>query len=116
CSVPGTVLNSRGAALFSTQPDGMWIYLGERNFADAECIEVCGSVQNLNDKRSRYMPASHSLVLAVSQKWLKEEIPVQSGGSQPRWRACRTIKTAPQQDLEVPIRFLRVLFAIPNTI
>ena len=112
----GPVLKSPGAALFSTQPDGMWIYLDERNFADAVCLEVCGSVQNLNDKRSRYMPASHSLVLTVSQRWLREGIRVQRGGTQPRWIACRTIKTTPQRDLEVPVRFLRVLFVIPNRI
>lgn len=113
---PGPRLRSPGAVLFRIQPDGMWVYLNQLNYVDVVCIEACGTIQNLSEKRSRYMPASHSLILAASKRWLNERIMVQHGGSQPRWKACGTIGAPPVKDLELPVRFLRVLFAIPNKI
>ena len=112
----GPRLKSPGASLFTTQPDGMWIFLWGLKYADVVSVEVCEKVQNLNDKRSRYVPASHSLVLEVPLQWLREEIGLQRGGRQPRWLACRMIGEKPTEDLDLPVRCLRVLFAIPNSI
>ncbi len=78
-------------------------------------IEVCLTVQNLNDKRSRYIPASHSLVLPCSRKWLIEPIKLQKGGLKPRWKASGSITKEPG-DVSFPIRHLRVLYALPNDV
>ena len=107
-------LQSPGAELFKTQPDGLYLFISEDEFADAVSIEVCGTIQNLNDKRSRYMPSSHSIVVSCPHEWLREEIAVQKGGKVERWKACSSISKTPQSDLTVPIRYLRVLYAIPT--
>ncbi len=111
---PGPRLSSPGAKLFTTQPDGLWIHFNSGISCDVVAVEVCGTIQNLNDKRSRYIPASHSLVLACSVAWLKEEITVQKGGARARWKACASFDTEPAEDLQVPVRHLRVLYGIPN--
>lgn len=113
----GPRFRAPGAILFKTQPDGLWLYLRpEERYADAVVVEVCQSVQNLNDKRSRYMPATHSLVVECPRRWLVAEISVQRGGLQPRWRAARTFESQPTERLIVPVRFLRVLYALPNAV
>ena len=112
----GPRISSPGARLFNTQPDGLWVYFGaEAGYCDLVAIEVCGTIQNLNDIRSRYFPASHSLVLKCSAAWLKEKISVQKGGKKTRWKATITLK-APKEDYAIPIRSLRVLYAIPNAL
>jgi hypothetical protein len=68
---------------------------------------------NLNDKRSRYIPASHSLVLQCPEAWFDELVPVQKGGEMPRWEAAASIDQTPGAR-SIPIRFLRVLYALPN--
>jgi hypothetical protein len=111
---PGPRLSSPGARLFGTQPDGLWVHFKETTSCDVVAVEVCGTIQNLNDKRSRYIPASHSLILTCTAAWLKEEIPVQKSGKRPRWQACASFKTEPSEDVSVPVRHLRVLYGIPN--
>lgn len=101
-----------GANLFRTQPDGMWVYLSDDDFADVICIEVCRTNQNLNDKRSRYMAEVRSLTLHCPVAWLCETIPLQRGSPTVRWQACRTFAAKPQGDHQVPIRYLRVLYAL----
>lgn len=113
---PGPRLSSPGAQLFTTQPDGLWAHFKEETSCDLVAIEVCGTVQNLNDKRSRYIPASHSLVLSCSAAWLMEEIPVQKAGKQPRWKASASFSSEPPSDLRIPVRHLRVLYGIPNAL
>jgi hypothetical protein len=107
-------LQSPGAKLFKTQPDGLFLFISEGAFADAVSVEVCGTIPNLNDKRSRDMPSSHSVVVSCPQQWLREEIKVQKGGLVKKWKACNSISNHPQGDLTIPIRYLRVLYAIPN--
>lgn len=108
---------SPGSELFTTQPDGLWLYLvPELGFADAVAVEVCGTVQNLNDKRSRYMPSMHSILIDCPLPWLLEDAPVQHGWLIPRWKAAGTFERKPRRDLILPVRFLRVLYAIPNAI
>ncbi len=112
--VPGPRISSPGARMFRTQPDALWVYFSGSSSCDVVAVEVCGSIQNLNDKRSRYIPASHSLVLSCSLAWLEEIIAVQRGGQKRRWKAAGTFPTKPTEGLTVPIRHLRVLYGIPN--
>lgn len=109
-------IQTPGSKLFKTQPDGMYAFLNETTFADLICIEVCGTQQNLNDKRSRYMADVRSVVLHCPLNWLLENVTVQNGGQLPRWQATGTFQNAPTAEMHLPVRFLRVLFAIPNTL
>jgi len=70
----------------------------------------------LNDKRSRYAPATHSLIVTCPLGWLTERIRVQSGGNRQRWRAAGTFRRRPKSELSLPVRFLRVLYALPNDV
>lgn len=114
--IPGPRISSPGAKLFNTQPDGLWVHFNGEVSCDAVAIEVCGTIQNLNDKRSRYIPASHSLVLKCSVTWLREEVSVQKGGNCARWKAAASFDVEPTTDLSIPVRHLRVLYAIPNSL
>ena len=107
-------LQSPGATLFTTQPDGLYLFLSEDVYADAVSVEVCGTIQYLNDKRSRYMPSSHSIVAVCPHGWLIEQISTQKGGKSARWAACKSISKAPQTDLSFPLRHLRVLYVLAN--
>lgn len=113
---PGPKLSAPGATLFTTQPDGMWVFFDGAEACDVVVVEVCGTVQNLNDKRSRYFPSSHSLVVKCSLGWLLEAIPTKKNGTAPRWKASGRILVAPTSDLAVPVRHLRVLYALPNRV
>jgi hypothetical protein len=96
-----------------TQPDAMWIYL-LTGYADVICFEHCNKKQNLYDKRSRYIPASHSLLLRLPRTWLNGAIPV-TNGNKHRWDAFETGLAAPNaNEVVVPIRFLRVFYALPQ--
>lgn len=112
----GPKLASPGATLFTTQPDGLWVHFDDVASCDVVAIEVCGTVQNLNDKRSRYIPASHSLVLVCSLAWLMEEVTVQKLGKKPCWKTTVSMSREPDSDLRIPVRHLRVLYALPNAI
>jgi len=112
---PGPCLSAPGAKLFHTQPDGLWVHFQKRTSCDVVVVESCGSIQNLNDKRSRYIPASHSLVLAGTAAWLLEKIAVRGRGTIARWEALGSYSTkVPKADFTVPVRHLRVLYALPN--
>lgn len=115
-NVAGPKISSPGAKLFKTQPDGLWAHFAETEYCDVVVIEVCGTVQNLNDKRSRYIPSSHSLILSCPLTWLEEDVSVQRGGKSPRWRATASISAKPTSNISVPIRHLRVLYALPNAV
>lgn len=105
-----------GAQLYATQPDGLWIYLCRTGkYADVVAIEVCGNVQNLNDKRSRYSPTLHATMLDVGRAWLNEDIRVAGGKMSPRWKVAEVFKRPARADLRRPVRFLRVLYALKNS-
>lgn len=112
----GPKLSSPGASLFKTQPDGMWLFFDGTDACDVVVVEVCGSIQNLNDKRSRYFPTGCSLVVNCSNKWLIEDVPTKNNGHAPRWKASGRIFAAPVADLSIPVRYLRVLYALPNDV
>jgi hypothetical protein len=110
------VFSAPGSDLFKppkTQPDGLWVF-AKKFYADAIVIEVCGTIQNLNDKRSRYIPASHSLVLTCPKSWLRSDIALPHGGSQPVWKSLQFLQTEPDKELIIPVRFLRVLYALKS--
>lgn len=116
---PGPKLSAPGATLFRTQPDGLWVYFQDQNSCDVVVVEVCGTIQNLNDKRSRYIPASHSLVLTYSPNWMREEIKIKGKGTLPRWKAFGTRKRPLKdktKDYVTAIRHLRVLYSLPNAL
>jgi hypothetical protein len=104
-----------GARLFKTQPDGMWVYLApDEGFCDVVSVEDCTNISNLNDKRSRYIPANHSLLVHCPLKWLLTD--VRSGRFYgPRWEAAGTFSQPPTAPLVLPVRYLRVLYAL-NTV
>jgi hypothetical protein len=98
-----------------TQPDGLWLYLRpDDGYADAVAIEVSRSIQNLNDKRSRYMPATYGLVVDCPKAWLLAEIRLRFGRRQQRWQAAATFDRKPTTDLTLQVRLLRVLYSLPN--
>jgi hypothetical protein len=50
--VTGPRLMAAGTNSFKTQPDGLWVFLSEKDgFADCVAIEACRSGQNFADKR-----------------------------------------------------------------
>lgn len=107
-------LRTPGADLFKTQPDGMYLFVDPSNgYADCVCIEDCSSSNNLYNKRSRYVPASHSVVVSCTLEWLTERI-TSSRLRAPRWKAMGTFEREPQEGLELPVRFLRVLFSLSS--
>lgn len=112
---PGPKIFTPGAELFSTQPDGLWVHFNGTRSCDLVAVEVCGKVQNLYDKRSRYIPASHSIVLEASRAWLNEKIDVQGGGRKERWRAAGSLRrTIRGKRARIPVRYLRVLYVLPT--
>lgn len=107
------VLLSPGTKRGLTQPDAVWLYLFADKYADVVCFEHCNKKQNLYDKRSRYIPSSHSLLVKLPKKWLTAKVSVKNG-KKPRWKAFGTNLTAPGEDWIWPVRFLRVLYALPD--
>jgi len=100
---------------FHTHPDAMWICFDPAlRFCDIMSIEVCGSEQNLHDKRARNYPLSASLILYCSAQWLTQSVGVQKAGEMPRWKACGSFFAPPEEDLALPVRNLRTLIALPN--
>ncbi len=105
-------LSVPGAGLFSSQPDGLWVSFPARTFCDLIAVEVCGSVQNLNDKRSRYMHTSYSLLLNCKLEWLEEEVTWKRSLVK-RWELAR-LKKPTIKLRRFPVRFITTLFALPN--
>lgn len=114
-SRPGPRFRSPGAKLFSTQPDGLWVWFGPTAaFADILAIEVCGTAQNLNDKRSRYGPTTSSLLLQTPKRWFEEEIATRGGSRRTRIELASLAPLTLSADLLVPVRWTQVLYALPN--
>lgn len=112
----GPRLSSPGSTLFKTQPDGMWLLLEPNSgYADVFAVEACGSISNLRDKRSRYTMFGSSLLVTCPLHWLSASIVVQHGGTRPRWSASGTFSHCPEAPLILPIRAVRVLFALTQS-
>jgi hypothetical protein len=119
--VTGPRLEVPGAGAFLTQPDALWITFGIRpsdtaavaTFADCVVVESCGTTQNFSDKRSRYAPRTTSLVVKLPVAWLDATVTVQSGAVRQRREVLRG-QLPPTEDVSLPLRHLRVLYALPN--
>ncbi|PJE20465.1 MAG: hypothetical protein CK431_26930 [Mycobacterium sp.] len=57
-----------------------------------------------------------SMLVTCTLTWLREEIAVQKGGRFPRWEAAETFTSEPTSPIELPVRAVRVLFALPQPI
>jgi hypothetical protein len=119
--VAGPTLSSPGAKFFITQPDGLWVFFLDYRTCDVVVVEHCGTIQNLNDKRSRYIPASHSTVLTWTTKWVRATIKAKGRGQIPRWKATGGKLKKPNSSRKDSaeyvgaVRHLRVLYSLPNT-
>jgi hypothetical protein len=111
--VSAPMIGSPRASHFRTRPDGMWLNLGKRGIVDAFCVECCGTIQNLNDKRSRYFVVASSLAVSCGKNWLREECTLHGKGRHPRWEHLGLARK-PGTAWNLPVRYLRVLYAIPD--
>jgi hypothetical protein len=102
-----------GASRMRTFPDGLWLWFGGTGadpYVDIFAVEVCGSLQNLLDKRSRYTPSLHSLLVSCPAVWLRR--PVDERDATPRWERAGLFDTAPEIAIALPVRDMRVLYAL----
>ncbi len=105
-----------GADRMRTLPDGLWLNFGgnaAEPYVDIFAIEACGSLQNLLDKRSRFAPSMHSLLAVCPAPWLLAESDAVS--RIPRWRATGVIPREPMAPLIVPVRDMRVMYALKSS-
>jgi hypothetical protein len=79
---------------------------------DILAIEACGSLANLLDKRSRFAPSTQSLLAVCPVPWLLG--PTASTDDTPRWQSTGVIRAAPISHLVVPVRDVRVFYALKN--
>jgi len=118
CEVSGTnfpFLKLPGSNRFRTLPDGLWLNFGgtvHEPFVDIFAIEACGSLANLLDKRSRFAPSTHSLLAVCPIPWLLA--PVMASDQTPRWRATGLLRHEPVLPFVLPVRDIRVLFALTD--
>lgn len=98
-----------------TAPDGMYVELATAALtADILAIEICGSLANVHDKRSRFSASVGSLLLRMPRQWLIELQQVQRA-SRERWQTFGGALTArPTDDLRVPVARLRLFLLVPD--
>jgi hypothetical protein len=102
-----------GSDRLRTLPDGLWLnFSGTANepFVDILAIEACGSLPNLLDKRSRFAPSTHSLLAVCPVPWLLA--PVTANDPTPRWQATGVLHHQPVLTLTLPVRDIRVMYAL----
>ena len=102
-----------GTNKYRTIPDGLWLHFSPDptdRWADILCIEACGTVQNLMDKRARFAPSVNSLLAVCPVDWLMAS--AMAGSDIPRWRLIRMILREPREPLVLPVRDARVLFGL----
>jgi hypothetical protein len=102
-----------GTNKYRTIPDGLWLHFSPDpadRWADILCIEACGTVANLQDKRARFAPSTSSLLVVCPVAWLNE--PVEAGDPTPRWRTIRMLREEPSENLVLPVRDVRVLYGL----
>lgn len=113
-NLPGQpFLKLPGSSMFRTIPDGLWLHFSpdpDDRWADILCIEACGSVPNLQDKRARFAPSTSSLLVVCPLNWLKE--PVDPNDPTPRWHLIRLLREEPAEPLVLPVRDIRVLYGL----
>lgn len=102
-----------GGNVLRTIPDGLWLQFGGsfvEPFVDIFAIEACSTLPNFLDKRSRFAPSTHSMLAVCPQQWL--QAPVSGTDDTPRWKATGIIRSEPKQQLSLPVRDMRVLYAL----
>jgi hypothetical protein len=102
-----------GSNRLRTLPDGLWLNFGGtpvEPFVDIFAIEACGSWPNLLDKRSRFAPSTHSLLAVCPVQWLMGD--VSPDDPTPRWEVTGVVARSPVTPLIVPVRDMRVLYAL----
>ena len=102
-----------GSNRLRTLPDGLWLCFGGTPveiFVDIFAIEACGSLPNLLDKRSRFAPSTHSMMAVCSLPWLLAA--VSEDDPTPRWKATGVLRREPTLQLVVPVRDIRVMYAL----
>ena len=102
-----------GSARLRTLPDGLWLNFGgspNEPFVDIFAIEACATMSNLLDKRSRFAPSTQSFLAVCPVAWLLAPIAV--GDPTPRWRATGVLRAEPTAPLVLPIRDVRVMYAL----
>jgi hypothetical protein len=111
----GPYLKFPGSDRLRTLPDGLWLNFGgtaREPFVDIFAIEACGSLPNLLDKRSRFTPTVQSLLAVCPVPWLLA--PFTDGDDTPRWQATGVVRREPAQPLVLPVRDMRVMYALKN--
>ncbi len=106
-------LNFPGSDRLRTLPDGLWLNFGGtvlEPFVDIFAVEACGSLSNLLDKRSRFAPSTQSMMAVCPIPWLLADIT--PSDPTPRWRLTGVIETEPTLQLILPVRDIRVLYAL----
>lgn len=111
-----------GALGGKTQPDGLWLSIVPQTddnpdgYCDIIAIEVSASRNNLADKRSRYMSSGVARVVELPVAWLTGTVRVQGygGPERTRWEVSRAFNRQPKATRFLPVRHLRVLYAVPD--
>lgn len=102
-----------GSNSFRTNPDGLWLHFSPDpldRWADILCIEACGTVPNLQDKRARFAPSTSSLLVVCPLRWLLEQ--TDPTDPTPRWHHIRLLREEPTEPLVLPVRDMRVLYGL----
>jgi len=102
-----------GSFRLRTLPDGLWLHFGgtpQEPFAEIFAIEACGSLPNMLDKRARFAPSTNSLLAVCPVPWLLG--PTSAGDPTPRWRCTGVLRAEPTQPLILPVRDIRVMYAL----
>lgn len=103
-----------GNEALRTQPDGMFIRpVKDFQAMDVVSFEVCSSLQNMNDKRSRYAATTSALVVDTREGWWRR--PVQ--GRRSRWQKVTNglEDWGDAEDFWSPVRYLRVVYVLSKT-
>ena len=112
---PQPYLHPAGADLLRTNPDGLYLFAHiPSKFVDAIALEICGTNQNFNDKRSRYAPSSGNVQITLPLDWLNAEVSVQHGHVQSFWRASGWFAKQPKRRKVLTVRHLRALFVLTD--
>jgi hypothetical protein len=102
-----------GTNTFRTLPDGLWLHFSpepDDRWADILCIEACGTLTNLLDKRSRFAPSTSSLLVVCPVRWMLER--AEPNDPTLRWHLIRLLREEPTEPLVLPIRDIRVLYGL----
>jgi hypothetical protein len=102
-----------GTNTYRTIPDGLWLHFSPDpmdRYADILCIEACGSIANLQDKRARFAPSTTSLLVVCPVRWMLDRVGPED--ARPRWNLIRLLRDVPTEPLVLPVRDVRVLYGL----